>query len=194
MPISKRPPVSTDSECASQAKLQGVRGGEAYTHVPTCRSARVAAAAGVGPGAGCPLLNVGHQEFEKPLSAIRRAWSRHAGRLVLTGATTPNRKLLATAVASLSVILAVLSIYGACSCPPMDCRVGPNSSATREARPSGGAHLRAYKRPHSDPLRDTGHGCRHSSVAVGLGRVRGLRRVARCGAVCRVPIRGRRGR
>ena len=32
---------------------KGVRSGEAYTHVPTCRSARVAATASVGPGAGC---------------------------------------------------------------------------------------------------------------------------------------------
>ena len=36
-----------------EPKLQGVRSGEAYTHVPTRRSARVAATASVGPGAGC---------------------------------------------------------------------------------------------------------------------------------------------
>ena len=50
MPFSKRPSVSTDSECASHAKFWEVRNGEAYTHVPTCRSARVAATANVGPG------------------------------------------------------------------------------------------------------------------------------------------------
>src|SRR6266487_3594347 len=37
--------------------------------------------------------------------------SRHAGRSVLSGATTPNRKLLAPPVASLPVIVAVLSIH-----------------------------------------------------------------------------------
>src|SRR6266542_98193 len=111
MPISKRPSVSTDSECASQAKLQGVRSGEAYIHVPTRRSARVAATANVGPGAGCHYWTSGIRSVEKPLSAIRRTWSRHAGRSVLSGATTPNRKLLAPPVASLSVIVAVLSIH-----------------------------------------------------------------------------------
>ena len=35
------------------AILQGMRSGEAYTHVPTRRSASVAATANVGPGAGC---------------------------------------------------------------------------------------------------------------------------------------------
>src|SRR6266851_9844662 len=110
MPISKRPSVSTDSECASHAILQGVRSGEAYTHVPTRRSARVAATASVGPGAGCHCRTSGIRSVEKPLSAIRRTWSRHAGRSVLIGATTPNRKLLAPPVA-LSVIVAVLSIH-----------------------------------------------------------------------------------
>jgi len=37
----------------SHAILQGMRSGEAYTHVPTRRSASVAATANVGPGAGC---------------------------------------------------------------------------------------------------------------------------------------------
>ena len=53
MPISKRPSVSTDSECASHAVFQAWRSGEAYTQVPTRRSARPAATASVGPGAGC---------------------------------------------------------------------------------------------------------------------------------------------
>ncbi len=53
MPISKRPSVITDSECASQAVLQAGRSGEAYTHVPTRRSDTVAATASAGPGAGC---------------------------------------------------------------------------------------------------------------------------------------------
>jgi hypothetical protein len=53
MPISKRPPVSIESECASHAVLQAGRSGEAYTKVPTRRSVRVAATASVGPGAGC---------------------------------------------------------------------------------------------------------------------------------------------
>ena len=53
----------------------------------------------------------GIRSVEKPLSAIRRTWSRHAGRSVLSGATTPNRKLLAPPVASLPVIVAVLSIH-----------------------------------------------------------------------------------
>ena len=53
MPISKRPSVSTDSECASHAMFQAGRSGAAYTHVPTRRSARVAATANAGPGAGC---------------------------------------------------------------------------------------------------------------------------------------------
>ena len=35
---------------------------------------------------------------------------------------------------------------------PIDCRAGPSSSATREARPPGASHLRAYGRTHSDPL------------------------------------------
>ena len=39
--------VSTDSECASHAILQGVRSGEVYIHVPIRRSARVAATASV---------------------------------------------------------------------------------------------------------------------------------------------------
>jgi len=51
MPISMRPSVSTDGECASQAKFRDVRSGEAHIHAPTRRSARVAATARVGPGA-----------------------------------------------------------------------------------------------------------------------------------------------
>src|SRR6266567_8669708 len=43
--------------------------------------------------------------------ALFALWSRHAGRSVLSGATTPNRKLLAPPVASLPVIVAVLSIH-----------------------------------------------------------------------------------
>ena len=53
MPISKRPSVSTDSECASHAIIHGGRSGEAYIQVPTRRSARAAATASVGAGAGC---------------------------------------------------------------------------------------------------------------------------------------------
>ena len=53
MPISKRPSVSTDSECASHAVLQAGRSGEAYTQVPTRRSVRRRDGASVGPGAGC---------------------------------------------------------------------------------------------------------------------------------------------
>ena len=58
------------------------------------------------------LLNVGHQECrETAVGNTARAWSRHAGRSVLSGATTPNRKLRAAPVASLPVIVAVLSIH-----------------------------------------------------------------------------------
>src|SRR6478735_7112247 len=41
---------------------------------------------------------------------MRRTWSRHAGRSVLRGATTPNRNGLAPPVASLSAIVSVLSL------------------------------------------------------------------------------------
>jgi hypothetical protein len=52
-PSSKRPSVSTDSECASHAVIHAGRSGEAYTQVPTRRPVRAAAVASVGPGAGC---------------------------------------------------------------------------------------------------------------------------------------------
>src|SRR5215510_9610021 len=116
MPISKRPSVSTDSECASQAVLQAGRSGEAYTHVPTRRSARVAATASVGPGAGCQYGTSGMSSVEKPLSAMRRTRSRHVGRSVVSGATTPNRNGLLPPVAVLSAMVRVLS-----------CRPGPSA-------------------------------------------------------------------
>ena len=47
MPISKRPSVSTDSECASHAVLQAGRSGEAYTQVPTRSAHRPKALEGV---------------------------------------------------------------------------------------------------------------------------------------------------
>ena len=53
MPISKRPSLSTDSECASHAVVQAGRTGQAYTQVPTRIPARPAARASIGPGAGC---------------------------------------------------------------------------------------------------------------------------------------------
>jgi hypothetical protein len=52
MPISKRPSVSSDSECASHAVIHAGRSGEAYTHVPTRRPVSAATVASSGPGAG----------------------------------------------------------------------------------------------------------------------------------------------
>src|SRR5262249_47488350 len=90
-PISKRPSVSTDSECASHAVIHGGRSGQAYTQVPTCRSARAAAKASVGPGAGCHCGTSGISSGEEPLSAMRRTPAPPLGRSVASGATTPNR-------------------------------------------------------------------------------------------------------
>src|SRR5882724_2575847 len=61
MPISKRPSVSTDSECASHAILQGVRSGGIHprTHPQVGESRRDSQR---GTGRWLPLLNVGHQE------------------------------------------------------------------------------------------------------------------------------------
>ncbi len=51
MPNSKSPPLSTDSECASQAASPGGRSAPASTKVPT-RSEVVAPAASASAGSG----------------------------------------------------------------------------------------------------------------------------------------------
>jgi len=66
MPISKRPSVSTDSECASHAKLLGGRSGEAYTTYPPRQfgGRESPATASVGPGAGCHCRTSGISNVE----------------------------------------------------------------------------------------------------------------------------------
>src|SRR4029079_13642539 len=76
----------------------------------TRRSARLAARASVGPGAGCHCGTAGLRSVEEPLYAIARTTSRHVGRSVVSGATTPNRNGLAPPVAVVWVIVPILRI------------------------------------------------------------------------------------
>jgi flavin reductase (DIM6/NTAB) family NADH-FMN oxidoreductase RutF len=84
------------------------RSGDAYTQVPTLSSVTAAARASAGAGAGCQCGTSGMSSVEYPLSAIRRTVSRHAGRVVVIGATAPKRNGLVRPVVVESVILALL--------------------------------------------------------------------------------------
>ena len=78
MPSSKRPPVSADSVCASQAASLGARSVLASTNVPT-RSDEVAPAASASAGSGdhgrCRPSAVSSVEY--PSSSARLAVASH---------------------------------------------------------------------------------------------------------------------
>jgi len=107
-------------------------------------------------GRSLPLLNVGRQECRETavgntahLVSPRRRISSERGNNTESEASCSAGRLIA---GHRRCPLDSFRVDCACSCPPIDCRAGPSSSATHEARPRGASHRRAYGRTHSDPL------------------------------------------
>ena len=142
MPISKRPFVSTDSECASHAVIHARPHGRRVnpgTHSQVgdrcCDGERRARCR-------LPLRHVGHQDRRVTAVGLTRSWSRQVGRSVVIGVTIPNRNGLVSRIDVPVMVMTPPSgpARAELSTPPRRGRVGSDKHGSIQVRRSYEGH------------------------------------------------------